>query len=69
MIPKKIPRVCIICGLLEHTNPGNMALKNLALHRLTEYRDCDHYEDCLTEVALADGVFVPCVYCRHYPKA
>lgn len=62
------PKVCAVCGKVEHTSPGNMGTVDLFSHRITEFRDCEHYEGCLGEVARADGIFVPCIYCVRYPK-
>ena len=59
---------CKICGETDHTNPSCMSTYDLLQHRITEWRDCRYYNECLGEAAIIDAVMVPCLYCRNYPK-
>jgi hypothetical protein len=66
----KLPRTparCQICGKTTHVHPGSLSVADLFLHHITEWRDCPHYEDCLTIAAETDAVMVPCIYCSEYP--
>lgn len=56
---------CRICKeKTKHLHPVEMTTREILRHRETEKRDCTHYEDCLTQAAMADAVCVPCVVCK-----
>jgi hypothetical protein len=61
-------KYCRICCAAHHKSPSSMLPVDILQHRITEYRDCKHYEVCLGVAALADELMVPCVYCNKYPK-
>ena len=57
---------CPVCKEYEHKSPGCMTPEQVYRHRITENRDCELYEECLTEAALEDAVMVPCITCRKF---
>ena len=62
MIPAIIQDPCPVCGEY-HATPAGLSSAQILKHRLTEDRDCPHFDECLTEAAHKDSVMLPCIGC------